>query len=121
METNKGRPTGDDFYKGWLTFFETIKISNPKTCLFIGTEASDSLSSAIKKSDFELVRFAKAKDDKISGTYPRRATIKNADNPLIDLIFIQHTSHHFSWEKWNVYLKLQLSQQLDWFENKMKK
>jgi hypothetical protein len=118
METNKGRPNYDDFYNGWMTFFETIKISKPSTCLFIGTEASNSLQHAINDSDFEVVNFTR--DDKISRTYPRRATIKKSDDQLIELIFIQHTSQYFSWGKWNDYIKQKLSQQLEWFEEKMK-
>ena len=119
METNKNRPTDDDFYNGWLTFFETIKILKPKTCLFIGVKASNSLKRQIRGSDLELVSFTK--EDKISKTCPRRATIKNADGQSIELIFIQHTSRFFSWSKWNDYIKSKLSRQLDWFENEMKK
>lgn len=117
METNIGRPSYYDFYDGWATFFEIIKISKPKTCLFIGVGASNSLHNAIAESDFELVSFKE--DDKISRTYPRQAIIKNSDNQHIDLIFIQHTSHHFSWSKWNEYINDKLSNQIKWFTDKM--
>ena len=86
--------------------------------MFIGTEASNSLRHAISESDFEIVNFTR--DDKISRTYPRRATLKGANGELTELIFIQHTSQYFSWEKWNDYIKQKLSQQLEWFEEKMK-
>ena len=122
MEDKKVRPKDDDFYNGWLTFFETIKILKPKTCLFIGVKASNSLKRQIRGSDFELVSPIEY-DKIIDGAYPRRATIKNADGPSIELIFIQHTSSPFfiSWSKWNDYIKSKLSRQLDWFENEMKK
>lgn len=117
METNKSRPSRKDFFSGWLTFFDTLDILKPNSCLFIGTEASNSLRDAITESDFEIVNFTK--DDKISRTYPRRATLKGVDGELTKLIFIQHTSQYFSWTKWNDYLKKKLSEQLEWFDKKL--
>ena len=119
METNKRRPSGGDFYKGWLTFFDTINISKPKTCLFIGTEASQSIKRAISETDFEIVSFARDEDEKISGCYPRKATIKNANGQVIDLIFIRHTSKMFSWDKWNKYLSKTIPNELSWLEEKI--
>lgn len=118
METNKDKPDSDDFKNGWSTFFETINITKPNTCLFIGVGASNLLQDTINESDFEIVNFTR--DAIISGTFPRRATIKSSDNQLIELIFIQHTSKYFNWEIWNDYIKQKLSQQLEWFKGKMK-
>ena len=33
METNKGRPSYDDFYNGWITFFDTLDILKPSFLL----------------------------------------------------------------------------------------
>ena len=52
METNKGRPVYDDFYNSWFQFLEIIKLLKPKTCLFIGTSAANSLAHAIQDTEF---------------------------------------------------------------------
>lgn len=118
METNKSRPTFNDFFNGWITFFDTIDITKPKTCIFIGTEASNSLRHAISDSNFSLKSLNK--DGRISRTYPRRAIILDNENNEIELIFIQHTSQYFSWKKWNEYLNYKIPHQIEWFEEKIK-
>ena len=117
METNEGRPTSDDFYQGWLTFFETIKVLKPKTCLFIGTGASNLIQKAIPKTDFEMK--SRIKDAIISGCYPKRVTIKSSNDQKTDLIFIRHTSQMFSWQEWNGYLQKKIPNELNWFSEQL--
>ena len=117
METNKGRPGYDDFYNSWTVFFEIIKIIKPKTCIFIGTKASNSLHNAISNSSLVMKSFEK--EPKISRTYPRKAILTNNQDLEVELIFIQHTSKYFSWSKWNKYLQSIIEKQLTWLSTKI--
>lgn len=117
MDTNKGRPHYDDFYNGWKSFFEIIKLTKPKTCLFIGTSAANSLADAIKDTGYftDGVKW----EDYISNAYAKTATIKDIENNETKFIFIRHTSQMFSWSKWNDYLKKVIPSQLTYLETKI--
>ena len=118
METNKGRPTYNDFYNGWKIFFEVIKEVKPKTCLFLGTTAAHSFVEAIKNTEFTTSGI-KVKDQ-ISNVYAKTAIIKDKDNNEIEIVFIRHTSKMFSWDKWNKFLMKAIPNQISWFESKLK-
>lgn len=117
MVTNQGRPSYDDFYNGWKVFFEIIKELKPKTCLFIGTTAANSLAHAIQGTEFSTdgVKW----DEYISNAYAKTANISDKDNNEIQLIFIRHTSKMFSWSQWNEYLKKTIPTELAWLESKL--
>lgn len=118
MKSKKERPTYDDFYNGWITFFEIIKIIKPKTCLFLGVGTFHSLKKAA--NDVNLKIRDSIKEDKISGTYPRKTILIDQWNYEIELIFIRHTSQYFNWTKWNNYLKVNMKQQLEWLDKRIK-
>lgn len=113
MNTIKERPT-EYFGKGWNTFFDLIKITKPKICVFIGVSASDYLESAIQNTEWISDKLKNGKP--INGTYGRSVVLKDTDNNEIKLIFIKHTSMFFSWISWNNYLKNEIGDQLTWFE-----
>lgn len=117
MDTNKGRPSYDDFYNSWFPFLEIIKILKPKTCLFIGTSAANSLEHALESTEYttEGVKW----EDYISNAYAKTATIKNKEGHETKLIFIRHTSQMFSWSKWNDYLQKKMQVELTWFEEQL--
>lgn len=97
----KERPEYGDFYKSWKTFKNILEILKPTVCIFIGVEASNSFNSAIEELGIKNERVNW--ENKISTTYPRTASVKLNDS-IIPISFIQHTSHHFSWSKWNDFL-----------------
>ncbi len=117
MVTNKSRPDGKDFYESWKPFFEIVKILKPKICLFIGTSAANSLSNAIKNSDFKTngVKW----EEKINRAYAKTAIITDKENNEIKLIFIRHTSQMYSWQKWNLYLEKVMNNQLSWLKEQV--
>lgn len=118
METNKGRPSEDDFHRSWFPFLEIIKLLKPKTCLFIGTTAANSLGNALKNTDFstEGVKW----EDYISNAYAKTAVLKDKNGGETKLIFIRHTSQMFSWSKWNEYLQKNIYNELTWFDEQLK-
>lgn len=118
METNKGRPSYNDFYNSWLPFLEIIKLLKPKTCLFIGTSAANSLGHALKSTDLSTdgVKW----EDYISNAYAKTAAIKDKDGNETQLIFIRHTSQMFSWSKWNDYLQKKMQSELTWLDEQLK-
>jgi hypothetical protein len=118
MDTNKGRPSYGDFYSSWFPFLEIIKLLKPKTCLFIGTSAANSLTQALQNTDFstEGVNW----EDFISNAYAKTAVLKDKDGNETQLIFIRHTSQMFSWNKWNEYLQKKIPDQLTWFNQQLK-
>jgi len=119
MSTNKVRPSYDDFYNSWFPFLEIIKLLKPKTCLFIGTSAANSLGHALQKTNFssEGVKW----EDYISNAYAKTATIKENEGNETQLIFIRHTSQMFSWSKWNEYLQKKMHLELIWFADELNK
>lgn len=117
MLTRGERPNENDFFEGWKTFFDLIKVTKPKICLFIGVSASNYLISAIQDSGFtcnELIN-----TEPINGTNGRSTILKDSENNETKIIFIKHTSMFFSWLNWNSYLKDQMKSQFDWIENKL--
>ncbi|WP_395051506.1 hypothetical protein [Flavobacterium sp.] len=119
MHTIKDRPSAEDFIKGWNSFFDLIKITKPKICLFIGVSASNYLMSAIQGSGFECKEILYGEE--INKATGRNVILKDTENNNeIKLIFIRHTSMFFSWTKWNGYLKNEMKSQIVWFENKLK-
>lgn len=119
METNKGRPSYDDFYDSWFPFLEIIKILRPKICLFIGTSAAYSLAHALQSTEFKTndVEW----EDYISNAYAKTATIIDIEGNETKLIFIRHTSQMFSWTKWHEYLQKKMPNELIWFSKQLEK
>lgn len=117
METNKGRPGYEDFYHSWFPFLKIIKLLKPRTCLFIGTSAANSLAHAIQETDFttEGVKW----EDFISNAYAKTAIIKDNDGTETQLIFMRHTSQMFSWSKWNDYLQKKMPNELAWLNEQL--
>jgi hypothetical protein len=118
METNKGRPSYDDFYSSWSTFLEIIKLIKPKICLFIGTSAAQSFVHALQDTRFSTdgVKW----EDYISNAYAKTAILKDEEGNETKIIFIRHTSQMFSWSKWNDYLQKKIPNELTWFEEQLK-
>jgi hypothetical protein len=118
MDSNKGRPSYDDFYNSWFPFLKIIRILKPKTCLFIGTSTANSLAHALQTTDFSTdgVKW----EDYISNAYAKTAIIKDKDGDETQLIFIRHTSQMFSWSKWNEYLQKKMQSELTWFDEQLK-
>lgn len=119
METNKGRPDYEDFYNSWFPFLEIVKTLRPKTCLFIGTSAANSLVHALQDTEFKCngVKW----EDFISNAYAKTAIITDNKGNETQLIFIRHTSQMFSWSKWNDYLQKKIPNELNWFSEQLEK
>lgn len=112
MDTNKGRPSNQEFYEGWKVFLELIKILKPKTCLFIGTSAANSLIDATKGTDYTCEKVSW--EDYISNAYAKTAILKDKSENETKLVFIRHASSMFSWTKWNDYLQKTIPNELNW-------
>lgn len=119
METSKGRPSYDDFYNSWFPFLEIIQLLKPKTCLFIGTSAANSLAHAVQGTEFSTdgVKW----EDYIRNAYAKIAVLKDKDKNETQLIFIRHTSQMFSWSSWNEYLQKKIPNELIWFDEQLNK
>lgn len=119
METNKGRPSYNDFYDSWIPFLEIVKTLKPKNCLFIGTSAADSFTNALQ--DTEFTSDGVIREDFISNAYAKTAVIRDNDENETKLIFIRHTSQMFSWSKWNEYLQKTIPNELNWLSKQLDK
>lgn len=118
MDTNKGRPSYEDFYQGWKPFFELTETLNPSICLFIGTSAANSFKQAAKDLGIETSPIKHGK--LISNAYPRKTYFTDKSGRKHKLVFIRHTSQMFSWRKWNDYLKTEIPAQIEWLEKEIK-
>lgn len=114
MYSIKDRPSKADFLKGWSALFKVIKIIKPTTIIFIGVGASDYLNKSVSQNEFYIKNLKR--DDKISRTFPRKCNLITKEKNSTQLIFIQHTGHHFSHQKWNNYLGKKLSKEINWLK-----
>jgi hypothetical protein len=117
MHTLKDKPSPEDFNKGWKSFFELIKITKPKVCVFIGVSASNYLISSIQGSKYTCSELIKGQA--ISKTYGRSVILKDDENNETKIVFIKHTSMGFSWINWHHYLKNEIGDQLTWLEKEI--
>lgn len=117
MSTNKGRPKNKDFADSWPLFLQLIEKFQPKTCLFIGTSAANTMEKALASSTYSSTGIRC--EQKISNAYAKTATIVNANCNETKLIFIRHTSQMFSWSRWHEYLKNVMSNKLEWFSEQV--
>jgi hypothetical protein len=100
----KERPIWVDFYNSWKTFIDIIRIIKPTDCVFIGVSASNSFNQAME--EFRINYSPVVWLEGIGATYARISKIRIDGNEL-KLSFIQHASQMFSWSKWNLFLKRQ--------------
>lgn len=107
MFTNKDRPTEQDNKIGWETFVDLVTILKPDICIFLGTSSANSFNEIMQSKNIEhkKVRWRK----KISNSYPKVSEI-TISKQLTKLIFIRHPSQYFSWQKWNEFLKTEMSE-----------
>lgn len=110
MFSSKHRPNTKDFKDGWRTFYKVIDVIKPTVIIFIGVKASDFLNKSLKMSEYSIENYKW--DDKISRTYPRIGNLIAKDGNSTQIIFMQHSGHHFSHHEWNKYLKKNLGTKL---------
>ena len=100
MEYNanvKERPSGEEFYAGWNTFVEIVKILKPEVVVFIGTTAMGCFKQALSAMH---VKHEEVSCEYANGAYSRFGWLE-VDNYRTSLISIRHTSNFFSWPTWN--------------------
>lgn len=90
------------------------KIVKPTECLFVGVTASNSFNQYM--SDHNIEHSNVKSLDKIGNAYGRKHSI-TIDGRVIPIIGIQHTSHHFEWERWNHISKTTENDILNWLDN----
>ena len=100
MEYNaevKERPSGEEFFAGWNTFVEVVKILKPEVVIFVGTTAMRCFKQALSAMN---VKHEEVSCEFANGAYSRFGWLE-ADNYRTSLISIRHTSNFFSWPTWN--------------------
>lgn len=100
MEYNtevKERPSGEEFFAGWNTFVEVVKILKPEVVIFVGTTAMGCFKQALSAMN---VKHEEVSCEYANGAYSRFGWLET-DNYRTALISIRHTSNFFSWPTWN--------------------
>jgi len=115
MDSNKKRPSKDDFYNGWLTFFKIVEKLKPTHCIFLGVSAKNTFRKAEQHSENIKIKYFE-RGSKIQNTFPREFILKLNNNLTINGILIKHTSQYFSWSKWNIYLQNKMGKELNWLK-----
>jgi len=118
MDTNKGRPSYNDFYNSWVPFLEIVKVLKPKTCLFIGTSSAGSLVHALESTNY--FTDGVKREEFISNAHAKTAIIRENEENETQIIFIRHTSQMFSWRRWNYYLQKKIPNELNWLSKQLK-
>lgn len=102
MKTRDERPSKENYYLGWETFYRVLKVLKPTHCIFLGSEGSKYMYPVLKmKSDISLT--IDQGDERIGRCWGKTAKIKHADFDT-DITLIQHPSKCFKWQEWNIYL-----------------
>jgi hypothetical protein len=96
------RPNPDDFMNGWLVFSQLVKVIRPKTCVFIGVEASNYFNHAMEDMGIEHTPIQWG--EYINGVYKRIGGSVTIDGITTNLIFMRHASQYFSWDLWSTFL-----------------
>lgn len=109
MEYNgevKERPSWAEFFAGWNTFVEVVKILKPEVVIFVGTTAMGCFKQALSAMN---VKHEETSCEYANGAYSRFGWLET-DNHRTSLISIRHTSNFFSWPAWNDVLMRRLPQ-----------
>ena len=113
MNTNKGRPTNEDYFENWNGFLKLVETIKPTICIFIGSSSANSFNSYFSKISID---FTPVKNmDKIGANYAKSSSLK-VNNIELPIHFIKHTSQYFSWQKWNEYLKKTIPSEIQFLE-----
>jgi hypothetical protein len=105
MTTSGTRPDYADFHNSAGTFFNLLDKLQPDYCLMCGVSSINALRNTMGESNFLEIEFKKF--EKIGNIYPRIMSIQSNGGKIIKLIFIQHPSHHFSYNNWGHFLRQQ--------------
>ena len=103
MPTIKSRPNEQDFHMGWKVFVDIVKNLKPTECIFVGVEATKFFNDNMYKLGIPYNSVQRLKLENLR-RYARQFSIVLNDT-TIPCVAIQHTSHHFSWKSWNVFLQ----------------
>jgi hypothetical protein len=113
MNTNKGRPQYEDFYNGWISFFELLKILKPTVCIFIGTSAANSFNDFIQNNQIFGNKVINV--SKIGRNFSKKSSIY-LNQQEIDIHFIRHSSQYFSWKLWNEFLNSTIPNEINFLK-----
>ena len=116
MGTITQRPNEDNYIAGWKMFFPVIDVLKPRICIFIGLSSIKYLKRVLDKKEYRPNGF---KFEKI-GRNTSLSTELEKEGHKVQLIFIKHTSHHFSRKNWNVYLGDKIPDQIKWLKEERK-
>ena len=114
MNTNKGRPTNQDFTENWSGFIKLAEILKPTVCIFIGTSSANTFNGYFSQQNIEFIPVEYV--EKIGANYAKKASIK-INNKIVPIHFIKHTCQYFSWLNWNEYLNKTISQEIKFLES----
>ena len=106
----KERPAPEDFLNGWRLFVQIIGSLQPKTCIFIGVEASNTFNSAMQAMGIQYTPVEWG--DFLNNVYTRKGASVTINGRVTNLIFLKHTSQYFSWDQWNEYLEHKMPEAL---------
>lgn len=98
MPDNNVRPGKDNYINGWKCLTSVLVSLKPDLCIFIGTEASNTIHQALMGLESFIVSNL-VHGEKLNGTYLRTATLQY-ENMCTKLIFIKHLSKFASVSKW---------------------
>jgi hypothetical protein len=115
MKTNQGRPTKNDYTKGWEHFDEIINIVKHDTCIFLGNSSSQYFSNSLIKSNTKISSKL-TNIGKVNNAMFKETEIKLHNGQKVAILFIRHPSNFFSWKKWNNQLTNKVPNLMNWLK-----
>lgn len=107
MLTKKGRPSFDDYKKGWNTFLDLSAKIDIDQCIVYGLEYSKIKAFLEILTEQKTTYTLRKIKPGVGRNYPRLITYVQGDK-TIKIIFIRHPSSYFSWRKWGAILNKEL-------------
>lgn len=108
MNTNKERPSDDDYKVALSAFRHILYVLKPDACLFFGVEAAKKMYHLPDAKPLNLLRFK----SKVDNAYPWEGHL-TLPVKKVNLLFIKHGSSYFSPLLWKPFIS-------KWLENSTK-
>ena len=92
------RPNHQDYYEGWKSHFSIFEQTRPKMVLVLGLEwrKMKAFFKVLENYNHSPLIY----EPKIGRTHPKHCEINLTEEYMTSVLFIQHPSSYFSWEKW---------------------
>tara|TARA_Y100001951_G_scaffold104157_1_gene114963 strand:- start:542 stop:1240 length:699 start_codon:yes stop_codon:yes gene_type:complete len=108
LETNRHRPSYDDYYTGWKVFDKLTTVFDIDQVIVYGLESPKIIAFNSYYKDIGILPVQTSNLCKVGRTKPKKYIIEK-DGKDINILFIRHPSAFFSWRKWSTVIQSEMA------------